>query len=104
MGRAKGGFASREASGKPDGTWHGTLSSGSQVEHPSPWSKHLPLPAGAKVGCQKPLRDAEQEHSPGLELRSIFQSLFRHSKGTNWVCGSMTFLAKQNRQRLNLPF
>lgn len=101
VGRARGGFPSRNAARKPDGTCCGTLSSASHVGHPKPWSNRLPLPAGAKArvpGCL--LEVQSQEHSPGLDLRSISQSLFRHSKETNWVCGSMTFLEKQNRQRL----
>lgn len=65
VGQARGGFASRNAARKPDGAHHGTLSSASHVGHPSPWSKHLPLPAGAKAGVPG--------HLPEMQSRSTAQ-------------------------------
>lgn len=69
VGRARGGFARRDAAKNPDRAWYRTLFSASHVGHPSHQSKHLSLPAGAK--CGQPLGDAEQEHSPGLDLRTF---------------------------------
>lgn len=73
-GGARGGFASRDAAGKPAGARCGTLSSASHEGHSSPWSKHLPLPAEAKAGVLGHILETQSRSTAQAWISEAFPS------------------------------